>query len=81
MSCQEMEIDTKVWGKELLIKQFLWLSMKVDCGKMVSDPLRLDRPFQESKGEGATVGNKQGIKFVGIFVEFSSIFCFDKQIL
>lgn len=55
--------------------------MKVDCGKMVSDPLRLDRPFQESKGEGATVGNKQGIKFVGIFVEFSSIFCFDKQIL
>lgn len=37
MSCQEMEIDTKVWGKELLIKQFLKSSMKVDCGKMVSD--------------------------------------------
>lgn len=37
MSCQEMEIDTKVWWKELLIKQFLYLSMKVGCGNMVRD--------------------------------------------
>lgn len=32
-----MEIDTKVWWKELLIKQFLYLSMKVGCGNMVRD--------------------------------------------
>lgn len=41
-------------------------------------PSRLDSCFQESKGEGATVGNKLVLKLVGVFVEFSSIFCFDK---
>lgn len=50
----------------------------VIVGRWSVMPLRLDSCFQEPNGEGATVGNNLVIILLGIFVEFSSIFCFAK---